>query len=161
MDFAGSLRKELDKFKFWEHVMGALLSVQLKCSHRCVFLKKSLVKAELSLKHAANNHTKKTSKRAKRFEHIEIEAVMEHLLSTASHASFRAAASKSNARHLMKLRSKGWFNERQHQMALRVREATLSFRCLSCVDVTWAWRVAGARYSQLVNIRKKQRREGN
>ena len=38
------LRKGLDTFKFFGHVMRAILSVRPKCSHRCVSLKETLLK---------------------------------------------------------------------------------------------------------------------
>ena len=66
------LRKAPDGFKFWGHVMRAILSVRPKCSHGCVSLRETPIKPALILKHATRISTEPTSVRTKWFEHIAI-----------------------------------------------------------------------------------------
>ena len=61
--------------------MRATLSVQPKCSHRCVSLKGAPLKPVQILKHATQNSTKQTVMRTKWFKHIVIQTLQAHLLS--------------------------------------------------------------------------------
>ena len=59
------VRKASDTFNFLRHIMRATLSVQPKCSHRCVSLKKFPIKGkpERILKRTTQNSTKQTCMR--------------------------------------------------------------------------------------------------
>ena len=59
------IRKALDTLNSLRHVMGAILSVRPKCSHRCVSLKEIPVKAVQILKHTTKDSTEQTAMRTK------------------------------------------------------------------------------------------------
>ena len=71
-----------DTFNFLRHVMRAIWSVRPKCSHRCVSLKETLLKPVLILKHTTFYSVEQTAMRTKRFKHIAIQTVQEHLLTS-------------------------------------------------------------------------------